>query len=118
MISVTLGNTSGTAEPSFSPLKDIPSSISDLAAEASEFYKALGDTTRLEILYLIYSTKKSRVSANALAQSLEISAPTVTHHMKKLIASNLVIREQCGKWAFFSIHPNHADTVAEIFAPA
>ncbi|ALC04944.1 ArsR family transcriptional regulator [Corynebacterium deserti GIMN1.010] len=102
-------------ESSFAPLKTVPTRIASIAEEASEFYKALGDTTRLEILYLIFITKNSRVSANALAHSLNISAPTVTHHMKKLISAKLVTREQCGKWAYFSINSAHADTVAEIF---
>ncbi|ANE03161.1 ArsR/SmtB family transcription factor [Corynebacterium crudilactis] len=104
-----------SADQRFAPLKSVPSTITDTAKEASGFYKALGDATRLEILYLVFTTKTSRVSANALAHALDISAPTVTHHMKKLIAAKLITREQCGKWAYFSIHPVHADTVAAIF---
>lgn len=116
MSSVIPSSADSATEQRFAPLKSVPSRITDIAEEASDFYKALGDTTRLEILYLIFTTKSSRVSANALAHTLNISAPTVTHHMKKLIAANLVNREQCGKWAYFSINSAHIDTVAEIFA--
>ncbi|BAU94849.1 ArsR family transcriptional regulator [Corynebacterium suranareeae] len=116
MTSVIPSRADSVSEPRFAPLKSVPRRITDIAENASDFYKALGDTTRLEILYLIYTTKNARVSANALARTLKISAPTVTHHMKKLISANLVTREQCGKWAYFSIHAAHVDTVAEIFA--
>ena len=36
--------------------------------------------------------------------------------MKKLISANLVTREQVGKWAYHSLHPDNAATVAKIFA--
>lgn len=80
------------------------------------FFKSLADPTRLSILYLIATHPDGRVSSNALAQALGISAPTVTHHMKKLVSARLVTREQVGKWAYHSLHPDNADTVAKIFA--
>lgn len=84
--------------------------------QASCFFKALADPTRLTILYMIAARGARRITSNALSQSLEISAPTVTHHMKKLLAAKLVTREQEGKWAFYSIHEDSVDTVAQIFA--
>lgn len=93
----------------------VPHEVAEIAAEASKFYKALGDCSRLEILYLIATSTHSKVSANLLANTLNISAPTVTHHMKKLLAANLVTRKQCGKWAYFSIHSENAHLVSQIF---
>lgn len=84
--------------------------------QASCFFKALADPTRLTILYMIAARGTHRITSNVLSQSLEISAPTVTHHMKKLLAAKLVTREQEGKWAFYSIHEDSVDTVAQIFA--
>ncbi|MFP7364809.1 metalloregulator ArsR/SmtB family transcription factor [Corynebacterium callunae] len=99
-------------------LEAIPEEVLDIAATAAKFYKALGDSTRLEILYIIANSPHSKVSANHLANALEISAPTVTHHMKKLMAAKLVTRQQCGKWAYFSIHAENACLVSQIFERA
>lgn len=99
-----------------SPPEHLSSDILHHAEKTSVFFKSLADPTRLSILYLIATHPDGRVSSNALAQALGISAPTVTHHMKKLISAHLVTREQVGKWAYHSLHPANADTVAKIFA--
>ncbi len=84
--------------------------------QVSCFFKALADPTRLTILYMIAAQGTRPITSNVLSQSLDISAPTVTHHMKKLLAADLVTREQQGKWAFYSIHEDSMDTVNQIFA--
>lgn len=96
----------------------LPLHIVQLTEQASGFFKALADPTRLAILYVIASQKDSRISSNVLSSTLGISAPTVTHHTKKLIAAKLVSREQCGKWGYYSIHEDNAETIAKIFADA
>ena len=37
--------------------------------------------------------------------ALELSQPTVSHHLKKLTEVGLLEREQRGKWAYFSLKP-------------
>ena len=98
------------------PPERLSSDILEHARKASAFFKSLSDPTRLSILYLITTHPEGRISSNALAQALGISAPTVTHHMKKLVSAKLVTREQVGKWAYHSLHPDNADTVAKIFS--
>lgn len=100
------------------PLKSLSPDVLQHTAQASYFFKALADPTRLAILYMIATQGERRTSSNMLSRCLEISAPTVTHHMKKLLAANLVVREQEGKWAFYSIHEDSVDTVAQIFPAA
>lgn len=107
--------TTSPASPA-SPPAHLSSDILHHAAKTSMFFKSLADPTRLSILYLIATHPDGRASSNALAQALGISAPTVTHHMKKLVSARLVAREQVGKWAYHSLHPDNADTVAKIFS--
>lgn len=99
-----------------SPPEHLSSDILHHAEKTSMFFKSLADPTRLSILYLIATHPNGGINSNALSQALGISAPTVTHHMKKLISANLVTREQVGKWAYHSLHPDNAATVAKIFA--
>ncbi|GAB3592220.1 Arsenical resistance operon repressor [Corynebacterium faecale] len=96
----------------------VPSGVLQHTEKASSFFKALSDPTRLSILYIIATREDNRISSNALSQALSISAPTVTHHMKKLLGAQLVTREQDGKWAYYSLHEENADNVARIFDSA
>lgn len=67
-------------------------------------FKALADPTRLRMLHIVAKRGCEDVSSLELADALGVSAPTVTHHMKKLMAVNLVKREQRGKWAYYSVN--------------
>ncbi len=44
------------------------------------------------------------------------SAPTITHHMKRLSAAGLVDREQHGKWAYYSVNSAQFERVEAIIA--
>ena len=52
--------------------------------------------------------------ATNLVEPLELSQPTVSHHMKKLLEVGLVDREQRGKWAYFSLKPEAARKLAAV----
>ncbi|GAA4798151.1 winged helix-turn-helix transcriptional regulator [Corynebacterium canis] len=75
----------------------------DLNNRASLLFKALSDPTRLRLLYLV--ADGGDICSCDLSEALQVSAPTVTHHMKKLSAAGLVQRQQRGKWAHYKIIP-------------
>lgn len=68
---------------------------------AADLFKTLSDATRLQMLHLIAESNDEGMSCSALSEALDITAPTVTHHLKKLSESGLVTRRQHGKWAFY-----------------
>ena len=37
--------------------------------------------------------------------ALELAQATVSHHLRKLVDAGLLVREERGKWSFFSIEP-------------
>jgi ArsR family transcriptional regulator len=45
---------------------------------------------------------------------LGLSQPTISHHLKKLVAAGLVDREQRGIWAYYSINPAGAARLAAV----
>ena len=49
-----------------------------------------------------------------LIEPLELSQPTVSHHMKKLLDAGLVTRDQRGKWAYFSLRNDAIATLATV----
>ncbi|MGQ1798314.1 ArsR/SmtB family transcription factor [Kocuria oceani] len=67
--------------------------------------KALSDPTRLRLLSHVAAQGCGAVCVCDLTAVVEISQPTVSHHMKKLVDAGLLTREQRGKWAHYSVVP-------------
>ncbi len=81
------------------------SSLSDEEAEASAaIFRALADPARVKIVNLL-ATSDEPVCACEFEPALELSQPTVSHHLKRLTEVGLLEREQRGKWAYFSLKP-------------
>ncbi|MFI7482302.1 ArsR/SmtB family transcription factor [Kocuria sp. M1R5S2] len=67
--------------------------------------KALADPMRLRLLSHVAAQGCEAVCACDLTDELGISQPTVSHHMKKLVDAGLLVREQRGRWAHYSVVP-------------
>ncbi|PMB98456.1 hypothetical protein CJ198_03690 [Brevibacterium luteolum] len=77
-----------------------------VAAEAERMaatLKALSDPTRLRIVSLIAARGCESVCACDLLEALDVTQPTVSHHLKKLVDAGLLQREQRGKWAHYTV---------------
>ncbi|HEX8669174.1 MAG TPA: metalloregulator ArsR/SmtB family transcription factor [Allosphingosinicella sp.] len=80
-------------------------------ADASEIFRALGDSTRLRILQLL---RAMELSVGELAQVLGQSQPRVSRHVKILIDAGLAERRKEGSWVFLSL--GRAARVVPLFA--
>lgn len=65
--------------------------------------KALADPTRLRLLSHIAAQGCDSVCACDLIEVVDLSQPTVSHHLKKLVEAGLLTREQRGKWAHYTV---------------
>ena len=84
------------------------SSLSDEEAGASAaLFRALADPARVKIVNLL-ATSDEPVCACEFEPALELSQPTVSHHLKRLTDVGLLEREQRGKWAYFLSSPRRA----------
>ena len=63
-------------------------------------FKAFCDENRIHILKLLCSGEKC---ACKLLEEMSISQPTLSHHMKILCDSGLVVGRKEGKWMHYSI---------------
>ena len=63
-------------------------------------FKAFCDENRIRILRLLLSGEKC---ACKLLEELSISQPTLSHHMKILCDSGIVISREEGKWTHYQI---------------
>lgn len=66
-------------------------------------FKALCDENRIKILQLLQDGEKC---ACVLLDDLQITQPTLSHHMKILCDSEIVVGRKEGKWTHYSISPD------------
>ena len=79
------------------PLLDV-----DRAEALASGFSALSDPTRVRLLAHIAAAADGTVCACHLPEALGISQPTLSHHLKKLTAAGLIVREQRGRWAHYT----------------
>lgn len=70
------------------------------AKKSAAVFRALGDENRVKILCLLSTGEKC---ACKLLEELEITQPTLSHHMKILCDSGIVSACKEGKWMYYSI---------------
>lgn len=73
-------------------------------------FKAFCDENRIKILKLLTTGEKC---ACKLLEEINITQPTMSHHMKILCDSGIVVGRKEGKWTHYSIDPTGAKLAAE-----
>lgn len=66
----------------------------------AKVFKAFCDENRLMILEMLQSGEKC---ACVLLEKLDITQPTLSHHMKILVESKIVSPRKDGKWTHYSL---------------
>ena len=79
--------------------------------KTAEIFKALCDENRIRILKLLQNGEKC---ACVLLDDLHITQPTLSHHMKILCDSGIVVGRKEGKWMHYSISPEGAENAVSI----
>ena len=95
------------------PLSSAGLSVNEAEATA-ELFKALADPARVRIVNLLAQAEGHTICICELTEPLELSQPTVSHHMKKLHDAGLVAREQRGKWAYFTLNSEAVQQLAAV----
>lgn len=73
------------------------------AERLAHVFKALGDPTRVRLLSLIAAHEGAEACVCELTTPVELSQPTVSHHLKQLVDAGLLTREQRGKWSYYRV---------------
>ena len=66
----------------------------------ASMFKAFCDENRLQILYLL---RDGEMCACSILDEMHITQPTLSHHMKILCDSGVVVGRKEGKWMHYSI---------------
>ena len=77
--------------------------MSERDADATAaLFRALADPHRVRVVNLLAVSGES-VCVCDLTDTLGLSQPTVSFHMKKLVDAGLLEREQRGVWAYYAL---------------
>ena len=68
--------------------------------------KALSDSNRLKIVEMLSDGEKCGCK---LLEAFDITQPTLSHHMKILTDSGIVVARKDGKWTHYSVSDNGVD---------
>jgi ArsR family transcriptional regulator len=86
--------------------------VADAEATADVF-KALADPHRVRIVNLLANSDDA-VCVCDITDVIGLSQPTVSFHLKKLVDSGLLQREQRGTWGFYSLDHDAMDRVSAV----
>jgi len=75
------------------------------AKELAAAFRAIADPARLRLLSLIAAQPDAEACGCHLLESLGLSQPTVSHHLKLLHGAGLLTRERRGSWVYYRIVP-------------
>jgi DNA-binding transcriptional ArsR family regulator len=85
------------------------------AEETAELMKALADPTRLTMIASLWKAKEPICICDFTA-GLELSQPTISHHMAKLKELGLVDSEKRGIWVYYRLGAQLAPATRRLLA--
>ncbi len=83
------------------------------AEAAARTFKALGDPVRLR-LYSMIASAAGEICVCDLTGAFELTAPTISHHLKVLREADLIEGERRGTWVYYRPVAEATDAVAQL----
>lgn len=75
-------------------------------------FKALNDPTRREILEML---RKGDMTAGEIAESFDISKPSISHHLDLLKQAEMVVSVKKGQYIYYSLNTTVLDEIMKWF---
>ncbi|HEY2310796.1 MAG TPA: metalloregulator ArsR/SmtB family transcription factor [Gaiellaceae bacterium] len=83
------------------------------ASATAKLFAALGNPARVRLVNLLAGSEEPLCFCD-LAQPVGLAPATVSEHLKKLVEAGLVLREERGKWAHYSINDEAFERVVAL----
>lgn len=93
----------------------------DAATAVAGTLKSLSDPLRLRMLSAIATDPRGEACVCDLAELADVSQPTISHHLKVLKETGMLLSERRGTWVYYRIAPARRGAVTvllDTFAPA
>jgi ArsR family transcriptional regulator len=78
--------------------------------------RALADPARLRLVSLIASQPNAEACVCELTDRLDLTQPTVSHHLRVLMDAGILARERRGRWAYYSLRAEPLRALSEALA--
>ncbi|AQT81051.1 transcriptional regulator [Mycolicibacterium litorale] len=75
------------------------------AAELAGMLKALSDPIRLRLLSVVASHSGGEACVCDISEGIDVSQPTISHHLKVLRTAGLIDSERRGSWVYYRVIP-------------
>ena len=85
----------------------------DEASATATLFAALGHPARVRIVNLLAGSDDP-VCLCMLVEPLGLAQATVSQHLRKLVDAGLVLREERGKWSYFSLDADAFEQLAAL----
>ncbi|MFI0406074.1 metalloregulator ArsR/SmtB family transcription factor [Actinomadura sp. 3N508] len=85
------------------------------AVELAAVFKALADPIRLRLLNMIASAQGGEACVCDLTVPFELTAPTISHHLKVLRQAGLIDGERRGTWVYYRVIPERLTRLSGLF---
>jgi ArsR family transcriptional regulator, arsenate/arsenite/antimonite-responsive transcriptional repressor len=85
----------------------------DEAAATAALFSALGNPARVRIVNLLAASDEPVCLCN-LIEPLGLAQATVSQHLQRLVDVGLLVREERGKWSYFSLNAEAFERVAAL----
>ncbi|HTY89629.1 MAG TPA: metalloregulator ArsR/SmtB family transcription factor [Methanocella sp.] len=91
----------------------------ELAEESADLFKALGDNTRVRLIYVLASGKPEKIGVTELAAMMGITQPAASQHLKILKNARLVRAKKEGNHVYYTFDREavlkHKERVDDLF---
>ena len=89
---------------------------STAATELAGVLKAIAEPTRLRLLSLIAAHSDGEACVCDLSGPINLTQPTVSHHLKVLRDAGLVSSERRGTWVYYKTVPERLAALSHLLA--
>jgi ArsR family transcriptional regulator, arsenate/arsenite/antimonite-responsive transcriptional repressor len=86
------------------------------AVDTAKVFKALGDPVRLRLLSLIASHGDAEVCVCELTGEFDVTAPTISFHLRVLREAGLVVSERRATWVYYRVNQHMLGVLSGFFA--
>lgn len=97
------------------PLVAEPLAMQAAVAMAAKF-KALSDPVRLQLLSSVASHAGGEACVCDISAGVEVSQPTVSHHLKVLRDAGLLTSQRRASWVYYAVVPQALAALSELLS--
>ena len=93
-----------------------PPMNAESAVELAVLFKALADPVRLRLLSTIASRADGEACVCDLSTGIEVTQPTISHHLKVLREAGLLTSERRASWVYYRVVPQALARLSDVLA--